>query len=131
MRWHVAHSPQKSSFIRSQLAACANMRASVNFPTPRGPVKSKACGTRPLRSAPRNASTMRSLPRNSEKPISCRPSSPTERAAAKRPRQLLWQCLPGHARSEEHTSELQLLRHLVCRLLLEKKKKKTKNKSAE
>src|SRR5436853_3942578 len=28
------------------------------------------------------------------------------------------------ARSEEHTSELQSLRHLVCRLLLEKKKKK-------
>src|SRR5262245_63412975 len=33
----------------------------------------------------------------------------------------------SHARSEEHTSELQSLRHLVCRLLLEKKKKK-KNK---
>src|SRR5437899_7847678 len=31
-------------------------------------------------------------------------------------------------RSEEHTSELQSLRHLVCRLLLEKKKKKTKKK---
>src|SRR5437899_9287771 len=30
------------------------------------------------------------------------------------------------ARSEEHTSELQSLRHLVCRLLLEKKKKKIK-----
>src|SRR5436853_2761891 len=29
-------------------------------------------------------------------------------------------------RSEEHTSELQSLRHLVCRLLLEKKKKNTK-----
>src|SRR5262245_65102933 len=29
-------------------------------------------------------------------------------------------------RSEEHTSELQSLRHLVCRLLLEKKKKKNK-----
>src|SRR5258705_5393699 len=32
---------------------------------------------------------------------------------------------PGFkARSEEHTSELQSLRHLVCRLLLEKKKKR-------
>src|SRR5262245_65904255 len=30
-------------------------------------------------------------------------------------------------RSEEHTSELQSLRHLVCRLLLEKKKKQNKN----
>src|SRR5438093_9697032 len=37
--------------------------------------------------------------------------------------------LPGHGRldvprSEEHTSELQSLTNLVCRLLLEKKKKK-------
>src|SRR5947199_6282323 len=31
----------------------------------------------------------------------------------------------GALRSEEHTSELQSLRHLVCRLLLEKKKKRT------
>src|SRR5205814_4459496 len=30
----------------------------------------------------------------------------------------------GEQRSEEHTSELQSLRHLVCRLLLEKKKHK-------
>src|SRR5947199_9357111 len=34
-----------------------------------------------------------------------------------------WSSLP---RSEEHTSELQSLRHLVCRLLLEKKKKRSK-----
>src|SRR5262245_62997604 len=33
----------------------------------------------------------------------------------------------GTARSEEHTSELQSLRHLVCRLLLEKKKKSKSN----
>src|ERR1039458_7373853 len=31
-------------------------------------------------------------------------------------------------RSEEHTSELQSLRHLVCRLLLEKKQQKNKNR---
>src|SRR6266478_8737657 len=31
---------------------------------------------------------------------------------------------PPHARSEEHTSELQSQSNLVCRLLLEKKKKK-------
>src|SRR2546425_4513883 len=31
--------------------------------------------------------------------------------------------LEGHTRSEEHTSELQSLAYLVCRLLLEKKKK--------
>src|SRR5258708_31486801 len=39
----------------------------------------------------------------------------------------LWQVIPGHVnlqltRSEEHTSELQSPDHLVCRLLLEKKK---------
>src|SRR5262245_63412592 len=33
------------------------------------------------------------------------------------------------SRSEEHTSELQSLRHLVCRLLLEKKKQKNATKS--
>src|SRR5437899_4920643 len=32
-------------------------------------------------------------------------------------------------RSEEHTSELQSLRHLVCRLLLEKKKRRTTARS--
>src|SRR5258706_2915683 len=31
--------------------------------------------------------------------------------------------VPVHQRSEEHTSELQSLTNLVCRLLLEKKKK--------
>src|ERR1019366_10531133 len=42
---------------------------------------------------------------------------------------------PGHhagrrgQRSEEHTSELQSLTNLVCRLLLEKKKNKTQRKT--
>src|SRR5437899_8000575 len=35
------------------------------------------------------------------------------------------QFIPTMMRSEEHTSELQSLRHLVCRLLLEKKNKAT------
>src|SRR5258705_6057944 len=34
-------------------------------------------------------------------------------------------------RSEEHTSELQSLRHLVCRLLLEKKKKRNTTRTDE
>src|SRR5215217_9442722 len=34
-------------------------------------------------------------------------------------------CAPRSARSEEHTSELQSRQYLVCRLLLEKKKKTT------
>src|SRR5438132_7151411 len=36
--------------------------------------------------------------------------------------------VPGRARSEEHTSELQSHSDLVCRLLLEKKKKKIRHK---
>src|SRR5947199_6284749 len=43
-------------------------------------------------------------------------------------RDLVWWLVPlraegreGRPRSEEHTSELQSLRHLVCRLLLDKK----------
>src|SRR2546422_3149457 len=35
--------------------------------------------------------------------------------------------IPKKERSEEHTSELQSRLHLVCRLLLEKKKKKKRN----
>src|SRR2546430_13672466 len=37
---------------------------------------------------------------------------------------------PACRRSEEHTSELQSQSNLVCRLLLEKKKKKSKEKIA-
>src|SRR5258708_32668646 len=36
---------------------------------------------------------------------------------------LAWIMSPGGKRSEEHTSELRSPDHLVCRLLLEKKKK--------
>src|ERR1035441_3169151 len=38
---------------------------------------------------------------------------------------------PKDSRSEEHTSELQSLRHLVCRLLLEKKKTKDKREEEQ
>src|SRR2546425_5733731 len=42
------------------------------------------------------------------------------------PQHLLLARREGVERSEEHTSELQSLAYLVCRLLLEKKKKKDK-----
>src|SRR5437899_4299817 len=45
-----------------------------------------------------------------------------------RPMMKLLESALHRLRSEEHTSELQSLRHLVCRLLLEKKKKKKKKK---
>src|SRR5207253_7421995 len=42
-------------------------------------------------------------------------------------RRRAWPCPAStYSRSEEHTSELQSRGHLVCRLLLEKKKKKIK-----
>src|SRR6478752_7843889 len=40
-------------------------------------------------------------------------------------------CLHHRPRSEEHTSELQSRLHLVCRLLLEKKKNNTKTSANE
>src|SRR3989442_10893472 len=60
------------------------------------------------------------------------PSARSRRARCRRP----WRCTPRgsdtslplgvhrQGRSEEHTSEIQSRPHLVCRLLLEKKKKK-------
>src|SRR2546422_3437010 len=63
-------------------------------------------------------------------------SSPTARRAVRRDR--AWSACGRRSRasrggspisrSEEHTSELQSRLHLVCRLLLEKKKKKTQMK---
>src|SRR5438093_8523653 len=40
-----------------------------------------------------------------------------------------WVYVTGGNRSEEHTSELQSLTNLVCRLLLEKKKQKKKREN--
>src|SRR2546429_2999166 len=48
----------------------------------------------------------------------------------KKPEQLP-RCDEFRSRSEEHTSELQSRLHLVCRLLLEKKKKETMNQLAD
>src|SRR5205814_9350707 len=41
------------------------------------------------------------------------------------PHNAAYEPIPGDDRSEEHTSELQSLRHIVCRLLLEKKNNKS------
>src|SRR5205814_7981709 len=50
-------------------------------------------------------------------------SGPLRRARLSPPAHLRARPPRRGLRSEEHTSELQSLRHLVCRLLLEKKKK--------
>src|SRR3712207_8459234 len=49
----------------------------------------------------------------------------TVRPVTYRPTPRDWSCcvVSHHGRSEEHTSELQSRQYLVCRLLLEKKKK--------
>src|SRR3712207_8388282 len=64
---------------------------------------------------------IRTIPRRhprGERQLEIRGSQGRDPSAAKRPEGL-------HAfRSEEHTSELQSRQYLVCRLLLEKKKKK-------
>src|SRR5258705_7145450 len=62
----------------------------------------------------------RSLERSTRTMITGPGASPNWRPAGQR---LSRTPLAGGGRSEEHTSELQSLRHLVCRLLLEKKKK--------
>src|SRR3712207_8719147 len=68
------------------------------------------------------------LPISSAVPVSCpgrgrgsrmSPVSPSSAAAIRNGPEPL----PASARSEEHTSELQSRQYLVCRLLLEKKKK--------
>src|SRR5258706_11639125 len=54
-------------------------------------------------------------------PISSTSAQPSCRFRSSRSQSI---CLAWLSRSEEHTSELQSRPHLVCRLLLEKKKKK-------
>src|SRR5687768_17632519 len=57
-------------------------------------------------------------------------TSPTRFTAAYFPsRKSAKDQVPDSLRSEEHTSELQSRLHLVCRLLLEKKKKTNKKKT--
>src|SRR3712207_7036676 len=58
----------------------------------------------------------------------CATSTPATRSAASRPTRSTAPTASGWpTRSEEHTSELQSRQYLVCRLLLEKKKKNPRN----
>src|SRR3712207_6859174 len=74
--------------------------------------RSSACRPAPARCAPaRTAGAARRPARRATPPCRCRPCA--------RP--------PAPWRSEEHTSELQSRQYLVCRLLLEKKKRYVKH----
>src|SRR3712207_6944299 len=75
----------------------------------------------------RSPARARALPRRATGPPGRDPQGARRTAgagaeAARRPSRA---ARAGRARSEEHTSELQSRQYLVCRLLLEKKKKNT------
>src|SRR5262249_61407211 len=100
-----------------------HFRSSVFFPVIRPPptptlfpyttlFRSRESGSRPWI----GCTTSRTRKRRS-------PASPG-RACPTRKSALSCSCRRGRSRSEEHTSELQSLTNLVCRLLLEKKNKK-------
>src|SRR5262245_64723177 len=69
----------------------------------------------------RSALRLRVPPRHLE--YQARPGGVPDRRDPRRLAPGLVRLVDGERRSEEHTSELQSLRHLVCRLLLEKKNK--------
>src|SRR2546425_3616050 len=62
----------------------------------------------------------------SRKPTAIHPCQRRLARHSLRPGDICNRSTPPFARSEEHTSELQSLAYLVCRLLLEKKKNNTK-----
>src|SRR2546422_5474807 len=79
--------------------------------------------------APRNGATLRQLARARQQRYGRRVDLAGGAARLEQVPQVPEQAEPRHVRrgvdrSEEHTSELQSRLHLVCRLLLEKKKKK-------
>src|SRR5262245_65352191 len=61
--------------------------------------------------------------RGGNRPLPARDAAAARISRVRRARDPDRLCGRDGPRSEEHTSELQSLRHLVCRLLLEKKKK--------
>src|SRR5205823_13435691 len=93
--------PSSTLFPYTTLFRSAAARQSAGACTSAASTPTRSCGT----TARRAPSSMPSSPRS--RPAPCRSSSCHRR----RPQ-----------RSEEHTSELQSLAYLVCRLLLEKKK---------
>src|SRR4051794_41196852 len=74
-------------------------------------------------------STKRTLVRISPPTASSAPISPATEASRMNGSWVYHREAPTSRRSEEHTSELQSPVHLVCRLLLEKKKKNDASQS--
>src|SRR3712207_6879226 len=87
---------------------------------------------RPPRSTLFPYTTLFRSPRDAGVATEClgqRENTDTEEAGGSRGRDRTAKCKCGNVRSEEHTSELQSRQYLVCRLLLEKKKKKNEELS--
>src|SRR5207244_11780875 len=111
---------------------CAHtLLSSISFYSPRVPPHLHSFPTRrssdlPLARLHRRRCRVRPALRRS-RPLRCRPRR-TRRSHRSAARLLPPGCSGScslRLRSEEHTSELQSPDHLVCRLLLEKKKKKS------
>src|SRR5438309_8723725 len=105
----------RSRRVSGWLAWCGAARVRLDRPSGAG------CGiTSPRESLPSRAGRVRVTCRTTQGSGRQGEGPPARRRGSTAPRRLAG----GPSRSEEHTSELQSQFHLVCRLLLEKKKKK-------
>src|SRR2546422_5679214 len=137
----VASGPVNSATAEARntrsLMTCSSIRKSARIdstgatPTGVSCATPTTCAVAPERGAPsvKARGAGRSPANGASASAVARPYSPSARrcgtrttGALRRPRQE-----PAAGRSEEHTSELQSRLHLVCRLLLEKKKNNTHN----
>src|SRR2546422_5305082 len=102
--------------LRQRRVRAISLRGSVNTPRWRASKKQGRPANEPhaARRSARRDTGVRAPPRAG---VRRGPPGWSVLAGERRPLRGLW-------RSEEHTSELQSRLHLVCRLLLEKKKKK-------
>src|SRR6266487_5775923 len=107
----------------------ARMCIRVDFPEPEGPMTAVSLPPSTARETPRSASTAVS-PDPNRRVSSCALTTAPFSVEVVSATPFLTPFVPScqvlrESRSEEHTSELQSPVHLVCRLLLEKKKKNT------
>src|SRR2546425_9360283 len=98
---------------------CPTPRRHVARTCPSGPCKRGVLATWNYIAGPMTTPPRQPPPRP-PRPPGARPPGPPKPAPSKA-------AASAKARSEEHTSELQSLAYLVCRLLLEKKKNNTHN----
>src|SRR5437773_7468172 len=103
-------------------AAGPGCRISEDLISCSSPSRTAGTASQPGRAATRPGRNF--LPHQEPRITSGRLSTTARGSAITRPL-AAWECESSEKRSEEHTSELQSHHDLVCRLLLEKKKKQT------